>query len=80
MKADTQTFEEALAQLEQIVSKLEGGELSLDESLAAFEDGVRLSKVCHDRLDQAEQKVEVLLSSGARREFRTGEATDATPE
>lgn len=61
-----QKFEASLEALEKIVQRLEGGELSLDESLLAFEEGVRLSKLCHQRLDEAEQKVEVLLGNGKR--------------
>ena len=51
------TFEKALARLEEILVKLEGAEVSLDESLALFEEGVALSKQCNAMLDKAEQKV-----------------------
>ena len=51
------TFEKALARLEEILTKLEGAEVSLDESLALFEEGVALSKQCNTMLDKAEQKV-----------------------
>ena len=54
-------FEEALLKLEEIVRKLETGDLSLEESLKAFEDGIRLSGVCSRKLDEAERRVEVLL-------------------
>ena len=53
-------FEEALTRLEEIVRKLECGDLSLDESLKAFEEGIRLSGFCSRKLDEAERKVEVL--------------------
>jgi exodeoxyribonuclease VII small subunit len=56
-----QKFEEALQKLESIVKKLEDGNLSLEESLKAFEEGVRLSRFCSKKLDEAEKKVEVLL-------------------
>ena len=63
-------FERSLAELEQIVEKLEQGELSLDESLRHFERGVQLTRVCQSALKQAEQKVEILLrKSGAPGEF-----------
>ncbi|MGE5560108.1 MAG: exodeoxyribonuclease VII small subunit [Chloroflexota bacterium] len=55
------TFEQALQRLEAIVARLESGELTLDESLALFEEGVRLSRVCSARLADAEQKIERLI-------------------
>jgi exodeoxyribonuclease VII small subunit len=57
----TTTFEQALAQLEQIVQKLEKGELPLEESLKLYEEGVRLSRLCHGKLEEAEGRIEVLL-------------------
>ncbi|MCB9664940.1 MAG: exodeoxyribonuclease VII small subunit [Alphaproteobacteria bacterium] len=53
-------FEEALAQLEDKVRTLEGGEVPLDEALRLFEDGVKLARTCHAHLDAAEQRVAVL--------------------
>ena len=60
-KTDEPTFEQALLQLEQIVQKLEKGELPLEESLALYEDGIRLSRLCHGKLEEAEGKIEMLL-------------------
>ena len=54
-------FESALKKLEEVVRKLEGGELSLDESLKAFEDGVKLAGFCAGKLNEAEKRVELLL-------------------
>ncbi len=54
-------FEKALTRLETIVTELEAGELSLDESLRIFEEGVKLSKTCLKMLDDAERKVEILV-------------------
>ena len=54
------TFEEALLQLEGIVSSLEAGQLSLDVSLKKFEEGIRLSRLCNEMLQSAQQKVEKL--------------------
>lgn len=54
-------FEEALAKLEQIVQQLETGALPLEESLAQFEEGMRLSKICGDKLAEVEGKIEVLV-------------------
>jgi exodeoxyribonuclease VII small subunit len=55
------TFEEALARLEAIVAELEESDLPLERSLAVFEEGVRLSRLLHQRLNEAERKVEILL-------------------
>ena len=55
------SFELSLEELEQIVRQLEGGDLPLDRSLELFEQGVRLSRECQKRLDEAERKVEILL-------------------
>ena len=55
------TFEAALVKLEQIVQRLEKGELPLEESLVLYEEGVRLSRLCHTKLEEAEGKIELLL-------------------
>lgn len=55
------TFEEALSRLEQIVQRLEKGELPLEESLVLYEEGVKLSRLCHAKLEQAEGRIELLL-------------------
>ena len=54
-------FEDALNKLEKIVSKLEEGDLPLEESLKYFEEGIRLSRLCNQKLDEAEKRVEILL-------------------
>ncbi|MBI5485651.1 MAG: exodeoxyribonuclease VII small subunit [Deltaproteobacteria bacterium] len=54
-------FETSLKKLEDIVKRLEGGSLSLEESLKAFEEGVRYSAYCSGKLDEAERRVEILL-------------------
>ena len=59
MKKDMK-FEEALSSLEDIVKKLESNSFSLDESLGAFEEAVRLVKLCNKKLEDAEQKVRIL--------------------
>jgi exodeoxyribonuclease VII small subunit len=64
-KTDTAAFEPSLKRLEEIVGLLEGGELSLEESLALFEEGVGLSRKCLDVLTGAERKVEQLVGKGA---------------
>lgn len=65
-------FEKSLAELEKIVEKMEGGELSLEESLQQFERGVSLARACQQALQSAEQKVELLLKkSGGSEAFET---------
>lgn len=56
-------FEEALKQLEVIVSRLERGDLPLEEALSVFEEGVRLTKLCSARLGEAERRVKILTRS-----------------
>jgi exodeoxyribonuclease VII small subunit len=56
-------FEEALKQLETIVSRLERGDLPLEEALSVFEEGVRLTKLCSARLSEAERRVNILTRS-----------------
>lgn len=56
-----QTFETSLNELEKIVRGLEEGDLSLEDSLKLFENGVKLSRECQERLNQAERRIEVLL-------------------
>ncbi len=54
-------FEDALNKLEKIVSKLEDGDIPLEESLKLFEEGIRLSRLCNQKLEEAEKKVEILM-------------------
>lgn len=58
------TFEENLEALEQIVQSLEEGSATLDESLKAFEKGIKLSRACQKELGRAEKKVEILIKEG----------------
>ncbi len=55
------TFEAALKQLEEIVQRLERGELPLEESLKLYEEGIRLSRLCHAKLEEAEGRIELLM-------------------
>ena len=57
------SFEEQLTQLEAVVDRLERGELTLEESVRLFEDGVRLSNACKGELDAAEGRIQVLLET-----------------
>jgi len=58
-------FEEALAELESLVERLERGDLPLDEALKTFERGVELTRHCQSSLKAAQQKVEILLKRGS---------------
>ena len=58
-------FETAIAELESIVRKLEEGDLPLEASLGLYERGVRLSRYCHGRLEEAERRIEILDERGA---------------
>ena len=60
---ETPTFEDALGQLEKLVDSMEQGEMSLDDSLKAFEEGIKLTRQCQKSLDEAEQKVKILLEN-----------------
>lgn len=60
----TKTFEESMLELEQMVASLESGDITLDESLKLFEKGIKLSKSCQKKLDEAEKKVKILTASG----------------
>jgi len=64
-EAPAQSFESALSRLGEIVDRLEGGELPLEESLKLFEEGVRLARTAEARLDAAEKRVEELLGIDA---------------
>lgn len=60
------TFAETLTELEKIVGRLESGELPLEQSLSEFERGIRLAKEGQQRLQQAEQRIEILLSEDSQ--------------
>ena len=60
--AEKKTFEQSISELEEIVSELENGDVTLDESLTLFEKGIKLSKGCQKMLDEAEKKVSILMT------------------
>ncbi len=64
----THTYEEAMQKLEQIVSRLESGETTLDESLKLFEEGAKLAAFCSKALDTAEQKITTLAQDTEKTE------------
>jgi exodeoxyribonuclease VII small subunit len=61
-KKKTPDFEQSLADLESLVTQMENGDLTLEASLNAFEEGIKLTRECQTMLDQAEQKVHILTS------------------
>ncbi len=65
----SKNFENKLEKLELLVGKLEGGELSLDESIEKFEEGIKLYKSCKEILDSAEKKISVLTDSLKEEEY-----------
>ncbi len=69
-KKNTPDFEQSLAELQTLVERMENGELTLEDSLTTFEQGIRLSRECQSALQQAEQKVQMLLE-------RDGELSEA---
>jgi exodeoxyribonuclease VII small subunit len=54
------SFEDALSELEEIAVKLEDGDLGLDDSIKEFEKGIKLARICHEKLEEAERKIEIL--------------------
>ena len=60
-----QSFEKSLTELEQIVTKLEHGDLPLEESLEFFEQGIKLARTCRERLAKAERRIEILMKDSS---------------
>ena len=69
----TQGLEDAMAELASIVSRLESGKETLDESLAQFERGMKLLRVCHNKLDAAAQRIEIVTQISSDGEVNTAE-------
>ncbi len=61
---ENMTFEKAMERLEEIVRELETGEFDLGRAIEIFEEGIQLSKFCKKKLDEAEQKVEIIVKKG----------------
>ena len=73
-------FEASLGQLEQLVAQMEEGELSLEDSLKAFENGIKLTRECQTALETAEQKVQLLMEKNgsiSEQPFAESEAEDS---
>ena len=69
------SFEHALKELEQIVARLESGELPLEEALSAFENGIQLARQGQQKLQQAEQRVQILLNDDPEGELSSFSTT-----
>jgi exodeoxyribonuclease VII small subunit len=63
MELKVKDFESALKSLEDLVVQLEAGDLTLDRALELFEEGIRVSRFCSSKLDEAERKVEILIKT-----------------
>jgi exodeoxyribonuclease VII small subunit len=63
-------FEQSLVKLENLVEKMEAGDLTLEDSLKTFEEGIRLTRECQQALSQAEQKVKMLIEQNGQLESR----------
>jgi exodeoxyribonuclease VII small subunit len=69
--ANQPSFEDSLAKLEEIVDKMESGDLKLEDSLKLFEEGMKLTKDCNQRLSEIEKKVKQLLKTASAKEEGT---------
>ena len=70
-------FEESMRRLEELVARMEEGNLTLDEMVASFEEGTRLARSCGEKLDEVERKIELLVKKDGKPETVP---FDATPE
>ena len=78
-KKKSSNFEKDLQELEDLVEKMEGGDLSLEDSLIHFERGIALTRACQKALSEAEQKIQILLAEDGSQKlqpFSSDEATD----
>lgn len=71
------TFEAALARLEQITEELAGGEQSLENSLKKFDEGIKLAGFCHEQLNEARAKIEILLEKDGKLEVTPFEGPES---
>jgi len=65
-------FETAMLDLEELVSTIETGDLSLEDSLKEFERGIKLSRICQQALTDAEQRIKIITANGEEEDFLTG--------
>lgn len=69
ISSDDMTLEETFGELDKVVGQLEDGEISLEDSFRVYEKGMRLLKLCNEKIDAVEKKVQVISESGALEEF-----------
>ncbi len=74
--SDPTRFEDALKELEGLVTRMEQGDLPLEESLACFERGIALTRTCQHALKEAEQKIQILVEKDGRSELQPFSSTD----
>ena len=67
------TYEKAISRLEEIVSKLEGNEIPLEDSIALFQEGIELSKYCDDKPKNIQEKVAQIYENGQLKDMKTEE-------
>jgi len=75
-KNDSVNFEKSLRELEELVEKMEEGDLSLEESMKYFERGITLTRACQKALSEAEQKVQILLEKNGKADLQDFEPED----
>lgn len=75
--SDKLTFEQALEQLETIIKRLEEGDIPLEEALEIYQKGMELSKICHDKLKYAEEKLTKVLKEDGEEVFHVSEEDQA---
>jgi exodeoxyribonuclease VII small subunit len=78
MAKKTVRFEDSLAELEQLVDRMEQGNLPLEDALALFERGVALARACQKSLQEAEQKVQILVTEAGQSELKPYNEADDT--
>lgn len=76
-KKQDQDFEQSLTDLEQLVEQMESGELSLEKALKTFEQGIQLTRSCQTMLNEAEQKVQLLINNNGSIETQPFDAKNA---
>ncbi len=75
-EANLADFEKSLSEIQKIVQKMEDGKLTLEESLAYFEQGIKLTRECQTALEKAQQKVEILLKEHGKDQLKPFNAED----
>lgn len=70
---ENMTYEKAISRLEEIVSKLEGNEIPLEDSITLFQEGIELSKYCDDKLKNIQEKVAQIYENGQLKDMKTEE-------